>query len=157
MNGVLWVVIGILIGGSFIGIGVFFYVMFTALRAVTAEIKALRETIQPVFSNEDIMRGLKSLQILNAQAEGVGRKMESLDVTLQAFTRIMLKPAEQTYTPAQVAAAASAAVGAGAALPPQENLPGEAYGYSEEEHASLEEARNHERITNQKERADALF
>lgn len=148
MTEVLWVVVGILIGASVLGVGVFFYILFSALRAVTAEIHKLNETIAPIFSDEDIMRGLKSFQILNIQAEQVGRKIESLDSTMQTFSRIMLKPAETPYAAAE----------AGPMVAPAQEAPsGGVYAYSEAESASREENRNSQREKDEKEGPDALF
>jgi hypothetical protein len=87
----LGVVIGLIGGMVLLGLGVYLYFILRTVGVLTAQLKELIATITPIFSSAEVLRGFKSFSLLAEQGEQIGRKIESLDGTIQGFYKFAFR------------------------------------------------------------------
>lgn len=85
MNGAVWMLIGLIGGATVLGLGLYLYFLLKVVQGLTEQLRSLISTLMPIFSSEDVLRGFKAFQLLSAQGEQIGRKIEGLDNTIQMF------------------------------------------------------------------------
>ena len=93
MNEALGVVIGLIGGMVLLGLAVYLYFILRTVHTLTEQLRSLISTISPIFSSEHVIRGFKSFTLLSEQGEGIGRKIEGLDTTIQNFYKFAFKTA----------------------------------------------------------------
>jgi hypothetical protein len=85
LSGAIGALIGLIAGAVLLGLGLYLYFILTTVKSLTEQLKGLISTLTPIFSSGDVLRAFQSFNLLAAQGEQLGRRLEALDKTIQQF------------------------------------------------------------------------
>jgi hypothetical protein len=99
MNGIE-LILGVLIGAVTIGTVLFCYLLIGTVKTLTDQVRHLTDVLSPILESDEILKSLRSFRVLAEVGDGIGHKMDALNVTINQFYKFAV--ANQTAPTTQV-------------------------------------------------------